>query len=152
MKLKILFLKMAVCILGIPALVLCILGLPWLFNNPVNPQYANIIYPAIVGIYLAVIPFFIALYQALRILSDIEKNEAFSDLTARALKKIKYCAIAIGCLFVVVLPFVFLIAQEDDAPGLVLIGMFITAIPIVIAVLTDILQKLLKNAIDIKSN
>jgi peptidoglycan/LPS O-acetylase OafA/YrhL len=152
MKLKILFLKIAVCFLAIPALMLCILGLPYLFSNPVSPEYANIIYPFLACVYLAVIPYFVALYQALRILSDIDKNETFSELTAKALKKLKYCAIAIGSLCVIALPFVFLMAQADDAPGLVLIGMFITSVPIIIAVFTDILQKLLKNSLDVKSN
>lgn len=152
MKLKILFLKLAVCVLTIPALMLCILGLPFLISNPVNPKYATIIYPVLACVYLAVIPYFISLYQVLRILSDIGKNEAFSQLTASALKKLKYCAIVTSSLFVVALPFVFQIAQADDAPGLVLIGLFITSIPIIIAVLTDILQKLLKNALNIKTN
>lgn len=152
MKLKILFLKIALCFLTIPALMLYILGLPSLFSNPVNPEYANILYPFLACVYLAVIPYFVALYQALRILSDIDKNVAFSELTAKALKILKYCAIVIGSLCVIAMPFVFLLAQADDAPGLVLIGMFITSVPIIIAVFTDILQGLLKNSIDIKSN
>ena len=150
MKLKIMLLKISVCFLTIPAIMLYILALPSLFSNPVNPEYANIVYPFLACVFLAMIPYLIALYQGLRILSDIGKNDAFSELTAKALKKLKYCAIAIGSLCVVAMPFVFLIAQADDAPGLVLVGLFITSVPIIIAILTDILQRLLNNALGAK--
>lgn len=43
------------------------------------------------------------------------------------------------------------VADADDAPGVVLIGMAITFAPIAIVVFAAVLQKLLKNAIDIKS-
>lgn len=51
----------------------------------------------------------------------------------------------------VVLPFVFLVAQLDDAPGLVIVGMVPVFASMVVAVFAAVLQKLLKNAIDIKS-
>ena len=41
-----LFLKIAVILMGIPVLALCIFGLSMLANNPVNPDYAHILYPA----------------------------------------------------------------------------------------------------------
>ena len=40
--------------------------------------------------YVAAIPFFVALYQAFKLLSYIDKNQAFSELSVKALKKIKY--------------------------------------------------------------
>ncbi|KYD16710.1 hypothetical protein B4119_0276 [Parageobacillus caldoxylosilyticus] len=42
-------------------------------------------------------------------------------------------------------------AEVDDAPGIILIGMVIIFGCMVVAVFASILQKLLKNAIDIKS-
>ena len=69
----------------------------------------------------------------------------------KALKKIKFSAITISGIFVAVLPFVFLLAELDDAPGLVLIGMVPIFASIVIAVFAAVLQKLLQQAIDIKS-
>jgi len=60
-----LFLKVAVILIGVPVLALCIFGLVWLAKNPVNPNYAYILYPIVIGIYLSVLPFLFALYQAL---------------------------------------------------------------------------------------
>ncbi|MBC6973709.1 DUF2975 domain-containing protein [Bacillus sp. Xin] len=146
-----LFLKIAVMLIGIPILALCIFGLPWLANNPVNPNYAHILHPILIIMYISVIPFFVALYQAFRLLSYIDKNKAFSELSVRALKNIKYCAITISILYVVSMPFFYFMAEIDDAPGIIVIGLVVIFASMVIAVFAAVLQKLLKEAIDIKS-
>lgn len=149
MKSETLFLKIAVIIIGIPVLALCIFGLPWLANNPANPDYAHILYPILIGMYVSVIPFFFALYQALRLLNYIDKNEAFSELSIKVLKNIKYSAITISTLYAIIMPFVFLVAEKDDAPGLIIVGMVPIFASMVIAVFAALLQKLLNDVIDI---
>ncbi len=123
----------------------------WLPNHPADPDYAHILYPIVIGMYVSVIPFFVALYQAFKLLSYIDKNQAFSELSVKALKNIKFCAMTISGLYVVIMPFVFLLADQDDAPGAILFGMIPIATSIVIAVFAAVLQRLLKEAIDIKS-
>ncbi|MEG6520467.1 DUF2975 domain-containing protein [Desulfotomaculum sp. 1211_IL3151] len=151
MKPETLFLKIAVILMGLPVLVLCLLGLFWLAKDTVNPDYAPMLYPIVIGMYSASIPFYFALYQAIKLLSHIDKNKAFSELSVQNLKNIKYCAIAISTLYVLIMPFVYLFAEQDDAPGLLIIGMVIIFASMVIAVFAAVLQKLLKYAIDIKS-
>jgi hypothetical protein len=146
-----LFLKIAVILIGIPILALSIFGLPWLANNPANPDYAHILYPILIGMYISVVPFYFALYQAFKLLCYIDKNKAFSQISVKALKNIKYCAITISALYLVIMPFVYLVAEKDDAPGLIIIGMVPIFASMVIAVFAAVLQKLLKEAIDIKS-
>jgi hypothetical protein len=145
------FLKIAVILIGIPVVALCIFGLPWLAKNPVNPDYVYILYPIVIGMYASAISFYIALYKAFRLLSYIDKNKAFSELSVRALKDIKYCAITIGTLYVAIMPFVYILAEKDDAPGLIIIGMVPIFASMVIAVFAAVLQRLLQDAIDIKS-
>lgn len=145
------FLKLAVLLIGVPILALCIFGIPWLANNPVNPNYAGALYPIVIIMYVSVIPFIVALYQAFRLLSYIDKNEAFSLMSVKSLKTIKYCAIVISSLYVVMLPFVYVVAEKDDAPGLILMGMVPIFASLVIAVFSAVLQRLLQEAIDIKS-
>jgi hypothetical protein len=145
------FLKLAVFLIGSPVLALGIFELYWLFNNPVNPDYGHILYPIVVGMYVSAIPFFVALYQAFKLLSYIDKNQAFSELSVKSLQIIKFCAMTISGLYVVILPFVFLVADLDDAPGLVIVGMVPVFASLVIAVFAAVLQKLLQEAIDIKS-
>ncbi|SFL55891.1 Protein of unknown function [Gracilibacillus orientalis] len=146
-----LFLKIAVLFIGIPVLVLCIFGLVNLANNPVNPAYDHILYPALIGMYVSAIPFYFALYNAFKLLNYIDKKKAFAQISVKALKKIKNCAITISSLYVVIIPFVFLVAEKDDAPGLILVGMVPIFASMVIAVFAAVLQRLLQEAIDIKS-
>jgi thiamine biosynthesis protein ThiC len=108
-------------------------------------------YLIFIVLYAAAVPFYIALYQAFKLLSYIDKNKAFSIISVRALKNIKYCAITISILYVVGMPLLYLIAEKDDAPGIILIGLVIIFASMVIAVFAAVLQKLLKEAIDIKS-
>jgi len=146
-----LFLKLAVILIGIPVLALGIWGVFDLTKNPVNPDYAHILYPIVIGIYVSAIPFYMALYQALRILGYIDKNEAFSEVSIKALSRIKKDAIVISIVYVLMIPFIFLLAQIEDAPGLILFGMVPIFASIVIAVFAAVLQRLLQQAIDIKS-
>ncbi|WP_078596156.1 DUF2975 domain-containing protein [Evansella clarkii] len=144
------FLKIAVILIGIPILALCIVGLYWLPNNPASPDYDHLLYPAITGIYLSAIPFFIALYQAFKLLNYIDSNKSFSGASVQALKVIKLCAVTISSLYVIIMPFVFFVAELDDAPGLIIMGMVPFFASLVIAVFAAVLQRLLQEAIYIK--
>ncbi|MDA5111097.1 DUF2975 domain-containing protein [Brevibacillus thermoruber] len=97
------------------------------------------------------IPFYFALYQAFKLLSYIDQNKAFSELSVIALKKIKYCAITINILYVVGMPLFYLMAEVDDAPGIIVIGLVMIFASMVIGVFAAVLQKLLKEAIEIKA-
>ncbi|MBM6617809.1 DUF2975 domain-containing protein [Bacillus suaedaesalsae] len=151
-----LFLKISVILIGLPVLALCIFLLPQIvmeaFVHAKEGAQLGYIILGILGImYVSAIPFYFALYQAFKLLSYIDKNLAFSELSVMALKKIKNCAIVISVLFVIALPFIFIVAEWDDAPGLVLIGMVIVGASMVVGVFAAVLQRLLKQAIDIKS-
>ncbi|WFB55929.1 DUF2975 domain-containing protein [Paenibacillus sp. BR1-192] len=148
-----LFLKVAVILIGIPILALCIFLVPEIANFAAElyPDMSYIKYLVFIDFYAAAIPFYYALYQAFKLLSYIDKNKAFSEWSVRALKRIKYCAITISSLFVVGLPLFYLVAEKDDAPGIILIGLVLIFASMVIAVLAAVLQRLLQEAIDIKS-
>ena len=146
-----LFLRMAVILMGIPVLAACIFVLYMLATNPVSPDYAHILYPILIGMVVSSIPYFIALSQAFKLLNYIDKNQSFSGLSVKALKNIKFCAIAISGLYVIMMPFLVLFADLDDAPGLILMGMVPVFASMVIAVFAAVLQRLLQEAIHIKS-
>ncbi|WP_201716888.1 DUF2975 domain-containing protein [Rossellomorea arthrocnemi] len=148
-----LFLKIAVLFLGIPVLALCIFLVPELANLSVTllPEFTVIKYFVFTVFDASAIPFYFALYQAFKLLRYIDKNKAFSDLSVKALKKIKYCAITISILHLLVLPLFYIFAEVDDAPGVILAGLVVPFASMVISVFAAVLQKLLKEAIDIKS-
>ncbi|MBJ8105751.1 MULTISPECIES: DUF2975 domain-containing protein [Bacillus] len=148
-----LFLKTAIILIGIPVLALCIFLVPNIGNYAAElyPDIAYIKYLVLLNLYATVVPFYFALYQAFKLVSFIDKGNAFSKLSVRALKKIKHCAVTISILYVVGMPLFYLVAERDDAPGIIILGMLLIFASMVIAVFAAVLQRLLKDAIDIKS-
>lgn len=147
-----LFLKFVIVLMGMPILAGCIYGLSRF--DPDSPfwateELAKLQYPLLIGMYATMIPFFIALFQTLKLLSYIDRDQAFSQLSIKTLKTIKYCAVAVSMLFTVEMPFFYLLTKADDAPG-VLIGAVIIFASLVVAVFAAVLQKLLQDAIRIK--
>lgn len=148
-----LFLKLAVFVIGAPVLAVCIYMIPMIAKNIAEgiSGWDYVILGILIIMYVSAIPFYFALYQAFKLLSYIDKNEAFSELSVIALKKIKNCALTISGLYVVSLPLFYIFAELDDAPGVVIIGMILVFAPLVIAVFAAVLQRLLQEAITIKS-
>jgi hypothetical protein len=153
LKPETLFLKLTVVLMGIPVLALCIFLVPELSKLAAQllPKFEAIRILVSIVFYASAIPFYFALYQAFKLLRYIDKNEAFSEISVNALRKIKFSAITISTLHLLVLPLFFLFAEMDDAPGVVIVGLIIPFASMVIAIFAAVLQKLLKNAIDIKS-
>ncbi|MBK1811782.1 DUF2975 domain-containing protein [Clostridium sp. YIM B02505] len=136
-------LRIAVIFIAMPVLALCIFWLPGFINY--------LPFPIIISVYVTAICFFFALYQALKLLSYIDKNKAFSELSVNALKNIKYSGITISIIYAGLLLPLYPIADADDAPGLLAFPLIIIFASCTIAVFAAVLQKLLKEAIDIKS-
>jgi hypothetical protein len=121
------FLKLALLIIVIPILGFFIIVLPGVTTGlsrviPVSPYVQ---YFGFIGLYGAVTPFLFALYQSLKLLININKDKAFSESSLMALKTIKYCARTISVLYVIGMPLIFLMADGDDAPGVVLFALIV---------------------------
>lgn len=148
-KREALFLKVAIFIIVLPIFALCLVGLRYLSQNPANPEYAFVLYPIVTGVFATVIPFCFALLKTFNLLDYVARNIIFSERSVIALKNIKYCAIIISALYVLVMPFVYMLAEKDDAPGLIIIGLIPIFVSTVVAVFVAILQKLLNSTIDL---
>ena len=142
-----LFLKSVISFIGLVVLGLCV----FLLSAMISSREAGDYLPVLFGMYIAAVPFFFALFQTWKLLVYIDKSEAFSDLSVSALKRIKHCAIAISAVYVASMPFIVHVADIDDAPGATALGFVIIFASIVIATFAAVLQKLLQDAIDIKS-
>ncbi|MEX0748770.1 MAG: DUF2975 domain-containing protein [Candidatus Saccharimonadales bacterium] len=140
------FLRLVILTIGLVVLALCVYGIPQALMSDVG-GYRLIL----LGMYVPAIPFFIALYQGFKLLDYIDKNQTFSNSSTKVLGNIKYCGIVISGLYVLGMPYVLIVAERDDAPGVVLIGLIIIGASLVIAAAAGLFQRLLQNAIDIKS-
>jgi hypothetical protein len=142
-----LFLRGAVGLIGLVILGLCIFALPAGIRSDQTGGY----WPILMGMYVTAIPFFVALYQSWKLLGYIDTGKAFSLISVRALKVIGYCALIIGGLYLAGMPYIYLVADKDDAPGVILIGLVIIFASVVIAVFAAVLHRLLHDALEIKS-
>ena len=100
--------------------------------------------------YIASIPFFVALYQAFKVLGYAAKNNVFSQEAVKSLRIIKYCALAI-ISFVVVSVIFMSFADQDDRPAGVFMRILVAFPSVVIATAAAIFERILQNAVDIKS-
>ncbi|AOM05320.1 hypothetical protein bcere0027_20080 [Bacillus cereus AH676] len=146
------FLKVIIFLAGISVLALCIFLVPEMADFTANlyPNITPIKYLVFIVMYGAAVPFYVALYQAFNLLQYIDENTAFSELSVKALKNIKRCAITISGLYVLSLPLFYFIAKKMDPP-IGLVGLIIVFASLVISVFAAILQRLLQEAIHIKS-
>jgi hypothetical protein len=142
-----LFLKLAIGLMALAVITLCAFVLPVVAGS----RDINVICFVLLGLYLPAVPFLVALYQTRRLLGQIDKNEAFSQISVSALKIIKYCGFTIGALFVANMPGIYMAAQHTDAPGLMVIGMLFIFAAVVIGAFAGLMQKLMQSAVDMKS-
>ena len=141
-----LFLRFAIIVIGLITLAICGITFSELIQNRTG-EYA----PILIGAYVSAIPFFIALYQSMKLLGYIDKNKPFSAGSVKALKTIKYAALIFGLIYTLGLPYIYFAADNDDAPGVIVIGLFLAGGGFVIATFAAVAQKLFQNAVDIKS-
>ncbi len=151
-----LILKIVIVLIGLGVLALCIFALPSAWSGVENeyPGYEMVAYAfhlIFIGMYISAIPFYIGLYQGIKLLGLIDRNMAFSEGSVRALKNIKICALIVGIIYLSGVPLLYPFADLDDAPGVLLIGFALACIPIIVSIFASVLQKLIQNAIDIKT-
>jgi hypothetical protein len=149
---SILFLKAIILLIGIGVLA-GLIRFPLTEGRAANLDLFSIYWdPVIAYMYVASTPFFIALYQAFKLLGFIRQDKVFSLSSVKALRTIKYCAIAIACFIVVgIIGLVLTHSGEDDYAGPVSLGVITSFISIVIATAAAVFEKLLQKAVDIKS-
>lgn len=146
-----LFLKLVLVLIALVALC----GLVWFpqtEGRATNLDLISTYYePFIIYIYITSVPFFVGLYQAFKLLTYIEQNKAFSQSSVNTLRNMKYCALAFIGFIAVAVPYIAMFAQDDDAPGVVVIPVVVIFASAVIATAAGVFQRLLQSAVDIKS-
>lgn len=104
------------------------------------PEYAFLQYPIIVGLYAAAACFYFALFQFWLLLNGVDRD---GTISAKRLKAIRVSAIVFSVLYALcAMPIVFLAADADDAPGLILGGALLESFPIGIAAVAVILERM----------
>lgn len=148
-----LLLKGVIVLAALAVLAFCLFGLPLITTSiaiefpPVAPLRDAMLF----GLWLTAIPFFFGLSQGFRLLTLIDRGTAFSEDAVNALRHIKQAAFAMTGLYLIGMPIAFLIAQYDDAPGLIIMALALACSPSIVAIFAGVLEKLFRHAIELKS-
>src|SRR5882672_2357016 len=145
------FLQVVIVLIGIGTLAL-MLWEPHIEGRNVHATLFEIYFkdPFLAYAYMASIPFFVALYQAFKVLGYVGQNKVFSPGAVKALRTIKFCALSI-IGFVVGGEIFIMLGNSDDRSGGVFMGILITFGSIIIATAAAMFERILQNAVDIKS-
>ncbi len=151
-RISITFLQAVIVLIGIVALAILI-RFPLTEGRAANLDLFSIYAdPLILYGYAASIAFFVALYKAFRLLGYIGQNKVFSSSSVKALKSIKYCAIVLSVLIVAAGIFIRIAHNKDDDPaGFLAMCIMATFVSAVVATAAAIFEKILQNALDMKS-
>lgn len=146
------FLQVVVVLIGIVALAIMI-RLPLTEGRATNLDLFSIYAdPFIIYGYIASIPFFVALYQAFKLLGYIGQNKVFSLNSVRSLRIIKYCAIILSASIVMAGLYIRIFhAEGDDPVGFLAMCIVTTFISVVIATAAALFERILQSAVEIKS-
>ncbi|MUT67167.1 DUF2975 domain-containing protein [Paenibacillus sp. NEAU-GSW1] len=148
--LKIAVLVMGILVMGILPLVVCIFALLVLFRGT-SDQFPGKVYLSDIVFFIPIIPFYIALYQTYKLLLYIDNNIAFSELSVRALHVIKYCGFSESIIYLAMEPFLFNVAKQEDASGIILLGLVAAFASFVLASFGALLKRLLQDALKLHS-
>lgn len=148
---SILFLQGVIVLIGIGALAI-LLWEPHIEGRNAHATLFQIYFndPFLAYVYVGSIPFFVALYQAFRLLGYAGQNKEFSPAAVKALHKIKYCALAI-IGFVIGAEIFIMVSDSDDRAGGVFIGLVITFGAIVMAASAAMFERIFQKALDLKA-
>jgi hypothetical protein len=151
---SIIFLQIVIVLIGFAALVF-LLWEPQVEGVNKNRTNFGIYFqdPFLALVYAGSIPFFMALYQAIRVLGYVGRNQVFSLEVVRALRTIKHCALVIIGFVVVEEIWILLMNDRDsDNPGApIFLGLLIILPSIVVAAAAGMFERILQNAVDLKS-
>ena len=106
--------------------------------------------PFLAYAYIASISFFVAVYQAFKVLGHARQNEMFSQASIKAVRTIRFCAIAIIC-FVAGGEVFIMLGSSDDRAGGVFMGILIAFGSLMVVAAAVVFERILRDAIDMKS-
>ena len=147
------FLQVVIALLGV-AVLAALLWEPQVEGRNVRATQFEIYFkdPFLAYIYLAFVPFFIALYQAFKIVGYARRNEIFSQHSVRALRIIKYCALTTAIFILGAEAYLFIfIRGKDDIAGGVAMGAFIILVSAIIATAAAVFGRTLQKDVEIRS-
>jgi hypothetical protein len=137
-----LVLRVIVAVFAAAGVLVCVFPIPTFALGFAKffPQYTVWRFPILIGLYIAALCFYYALFQFWLLLGGIDRDGA---LLPQKLKKIRYSAAVFSVLYAVfAMPLFYFAAELEDAPGVILVGAILDAIPIGVAAFAAVLERI----------
>ncbi len=146
------FLRLVISLIAIAAVAVCGLPLPRMIVREAakTPETAWQIYLFLVSAYTQASLFLFALYQGFKLLGYIDRDQAISEKSVSAFRRIKHAAMTIGFLMLAGIAWVkFLSAGTgEDSAGPVMIGLVGAFAASVVAAVATVMDVELQKAVD----
>ena len=108
--------------------------------------------PFLAYVYIGSIPFFAGLYQAFKVLGYVRRDEMFLPPTLKALRTIRYCALAtVGLAIGGVIYIILAAGAQEDTVGGVMPGAFAVFVSMAAAAAAGVLETIIRRAADTRS-
>lgn len=146
------FLQVVIGLIGIGALAL-LLWEPHAEGRNTHATLFQIYFhdPFLAYAYTGSIAFFVALYQAFKLLGQVGRGEVFSQTSLRALRTIKYCGMTIVGFLVGAEAYFFIVRRsQDDIAGGVMMGLVLIFASVVVATAAAVFERTLQSAVELK--
>jgi len=141
---KLLLLKISTVLGLIPALVGMFYIFPMWIGLALDEVGSERIYLLVIffSMYLLALPYLYSLYLTFRLLMNIEQGIYYSKLSISYLSHIGISGYVIGTILLFDLPFVYGFANEEDAPGIIVVFGLFMGLAFVIGLFAKVLKDL----------
>lgn len=147
------FLQVVIVLIGMGVLAL-MLWEPHLEGRNAHATVFQIYFhdPFLAYAYTGSIAFFVALYNAFKLLGNVRRGEVFSQRSVKALRTIKYCAMClVGFLLGAEAYFGTVQRGKEDIAGGVMMGLVLIFASIVVGTAAAVSERTLQSAVEMKS-
>ena len=144
---SIFFLRAVIVLVGI-AVLAGLLWEPWVEGVNRNADLAGVYFddPFLAYVYVGSLPFFYGLYQGFKLLGYMGHGDAFSPGAETAVRRIKYCALAVIAFIVGAEAYIIFGVESDDRAGGVAMGLMIALASSAVAIAAARLERRMATA------
>lgn len=144
----ILFLKIVILLIAAVAFI-WMLKFPQLEGRAANLSLISIYTdPLIIYGFIASVPFFVLIYQSLKLLNLIDKSKVFSQSAVNALRKIRLACLSLIAFILLGMLYIRFFTHGDDPAGPTMLGIFASFVATSIAAAAFFLQKHLQERLE----
>ena len=146
-----LFLKVVILLIAVGAFA----GMIWFPQTEGRAANLDLISiytdPFIIYGYIASIPFFVGVDRALKLLNFIDANKSFSHGAVFTLRDMNFASLSLIGFITLAVFYIRFAAHGDDPAGPTAVGIVVSFTVAIVATAAAVFEKLLQNAVDMKS-